>query len=279
MSNEVMSDEIARAAEIISEADSLFITAGAGMGVDSGLPDFRGDDGFWNAYPVYKSSNQSFRDMASADVFLTDPVVAWGFYGHRLNLYRKVVPHEGFRILNEWANRARGGSFVFTSNVDGQFQKTGFSSSHIEECHGSIHYLQCMRGCGQVSSADGCDVVVNEQLRAEGILPSCKDCGGLLRPNILMFDDLWWNDIRHAEQREARLDWLSGGRGKLAIVECGAGCSIPTVRRASESLLKNDNVQLIRINPNDYSVPKEGAIGINMGALDGLKAIDALLTG
>jgi len=160
--------------------------------------------------------------------------------------------------------------------VDGQFQKAGFANSQIEECHGSIHYLQCMRGCGQVSSANGCDVEVNAELRAEGILPSCKDCAGLLRPNILMFDDCWWDDMRQAEQREAQLNWLSGDRGKLAIVECGAGCSIPTVRRTSESLLKNDNAQLIRINPNDYSVP-DGAIGINMGALDGLKAIDALL--
>ena len=82
----------------------------------------------------------------------------------------------------------------------------------------------------------------------------------------------------HAEQRGAGLDWLSGNRAKLAIVECGAGCSIPTVRRTSESILKNNNAQLIKINPNDYSVP-EGVIGINMGALDGLKAIDALLKG
>jgi len=278
MSNENMSNEIVRAAEIISEADSIFITAGAGMGVDSGLPDFRGDDGFWNAYPVFKSSKQSFRDIASANSFFADPVGAWGFYGHRLNLYRKVIPHDGFRILKEWANRARAGSFVFTSNVDGQFQKMGFASSLIEECHGSIHYLQCTRGCGQVGSANAYSIVVNAELRAEGMLPRCRGCGGFLRPNILMFDDWWWDDMRQAEQREARLDWLSGDRGKLAIVECGAGCSIPTVRRTSESLLKNDKAQLIRINPNDYSVP-EGAIGINMGALDGLKAIDALLKG
>ena len=43
--------------QIINEAEAILITAGAGMGVDSGLPDFRGNEGFWNAYPIAKKLN------------------------------------------------------------------------------------------------------------------------------------------------------------------------------------------------------------------------------
>jgi NAD-dependent SIR2 family protein deacetylase len=57
------------------------------------------------------------------------------------------VPHRGFDVLRRLAERA-GRSFVFTSNVDGQFQRAGFPEDSIVECHGSIHSLQCLGDCG-----------------------------------------------------------------------------------------------------------------------------------
>ena len=134
------------AAEQIAKADAIVIAAGAGIGVDSGLPDFRGNDGFWNAYPALAKAQINFTDIANPRVFHQQPELAWGFYGHRLDLYRKTVPHAGFGILKKWTD-AKKGSWVFTSNVDGQFQKAGFAKDQIHECHGSIHYLQCVDEC------------------------------------------------------------------------------------------------------------------------------------
>ena len=51
-----MNESIAHAAELIEQADALVIAAGAGMGVDSGLPDFRGNAGFWNVYPALRAA-------------------------------------------------------------------------------------------------------------------------------------------------------------------------------------------------------------------------------
>ena len=133
---------------IFAEADALVITAGAGMGVDSGLPDFRGNEGFWNAYPAYRDLGYAFVEMACPDRFADDPKVGWGFYGHRLNLYRKTHPHVGFDRLRSYAESLPGGCFVFTSNVDGHFQKSGFTEDQVLECHGSILRWQCFRGCG-----------------------------------------------------------------------------------------------------------------------------------
>ena len=105
----------------------MIVTAGAGMGVDSGLPDFRGAEGFWNAYPVYRKLGLNFEDLANPHWFESDPCLAWGFYGHRLALYRRTGPHAGFEILRRWADAKPQGAFVFTSNVDGQFQRCGLA--------------------------------------------------------------------------------------------------------------------------------------------------------
>src|SRR5262245_857174 len=139
---------VARAAEAVKSASALVITAGAGMGVDSGLPDFRGPEGFWNAYPAYRHLGLGFMDLANPEWFEKDPAVAWGFYGHRLELYRATRPHAGFEIVRRWAESMAEGAFVFTSNVDGHFQRAGFDPERIVECHGSLGWLQCLSACG-----------------------------------------------------------------------------------------------------------------------------------
>ena len=82
-----------------SECEAILIGAGAGMGVDSGLPDFRGKSGFWKAYPPLAKMGVEFEEMANPYWFTKNPSLAWGFYGHRLNLYQKTKPHSGFNIL------------------------------------------------------------------------------------------------------------------------------------------------------------------------------------
>lgn len=94
-----------QAASIIREAEVFIITAGAGMGVDSGLPDFRGEHGFWNAYPAYARLGLSFAQCANPMHFFSNPHFAWGFYGHRTNLYRETIPHAGFHIIRKWIEK------------------------------------------------------------------------------------------------------------------------------------------------------------------------------
>lgn len=139
--------KIEAAAAAIGAADGLLICAGAGMGVDSGLPDFRGRDGFWRAYPPLAKLGLAFEHIANPVWFRKDPGLAWGFYGHRRNLYTQTQPHSGFAILEKWTNAMPAGAFVFTSNVDGHFQKAGFDPARVVEAHGSLHWLQCAAPC------------------------------------------------------------------------------------------------------------------------------------
>lgn len=271
-------DEITRAVQLIQSADRLIISAGAGMGVDSGLPDFRGVIGFWGAFPALASLGKNFQAMANPTLFKTDPELAWGFYGLRLNSYRAVIPHEGFAILRSWASEKNDDYFVFTSNVDGQFQKSGFDEKRMYECHGSIHFLQCVRACrGEYWSADEFTPVVDEKnclLLNEK--PHCPVCGSLARPNIMMFDDTFWLPWRSEFQSIRMRDWLELDR-KTVVIELGAGTAIPTVRAFSERLTRKNQASLIRINTTEAKVGREQDVGIEAGALDALRAIDALL--
>ncbi|PLZ00065.1 NAD-dependent deacetylase [Burkholderia sp. WAC0059] len=271
----VTDDEaLARAVQWLREADGLLVTAGAGMGVDSGLPDFRGAAGFWRAYPALHAEGVRFEDIANLAAFHHDPVRAWGFYGHRLNLYRQTVPHRGFDILRHWGERMEHGAFVFTSNVDGQFQKAGFAEDRIAECHGSIHWLQCADPCSaELWPADGLTLAVDEaRCRLLSPLPRCPRCGAVARPAILMFGDYDWIETRTDRQMAQLRGWLTALCTPV-VVELGAGRAIPTVRYFSE----RHGPRVIRINPRDHVISPRHGIGIAGTARDVLERIDARL--
>jgi len=280
-----MSDEavvIARAAALVEDAEALLICAGAGMGVDSGLPDFRGPEGFWGAYPAARRLGLRFEELANPRWFIEEPRLAWGFYGHRLNLYRATRPHEGFSILRRWAAGAPAGAFVFTSNVDGHFQRAGFAEEQVVECHGSILHLQCSAGCDvEPWSAAGIEVSVDfEALQAAPPLPTCPRCGGLARPNILMFGDFLWDASRSAAQEQRLQAWLAeveASRARLAVICLGSGTAIPTVRYTAERCARGLGGGLLRINPRDAQAPS-GCLSLKTGARAGLRAIDAAMS-
>jgi NAD-dependent SIR2 family protein deacetylase len=277
MTNSEMQTDAAmkQAVQWLREADGLLITAGAGMGVDSGLPDFRGAEGFWQAYPALKADGIHFEDIANPVAFRRDPELAWGFYGHRLNLYRHTTPHAGYGILRKWAEQMRHGAFVFTSNVDVHFAKAGFEEDRIAECHGSIHSLQCADTCTEkLWSADAVQPEIDEErCRLLSAMPTCPNCGAVARPNILMFGDGGWVDS-HSNRQQARLErWLPDVQ-KLVVVELGAGRAIPTVRNLSV----RNGPRVIRINPREFSIDPRKGVGVALAALDALARLDALLS-
>ena len=266
-----------RAAMAISQADAILVGAGAGMGVDSGLPDFRGDEGFWKAYPPFRKLGVSFHEMADPVWFFRDAPQAWGFYGHRRNLYSATTPHEGFRILQDICAHAPYGYFVFTSNVDGHFQKSGFPDQRLVECHGSLQHLQCNEPCCDEIWQSTDEVEVDETtFRAVDPLPQCARCHSVARPNVLMFSDGHWVSDRTHRQQDRYGRWLSElpTECRMVAIEMGAGTAVPTVRFEMERQTRGRFDTLIRINPRE----SHGAnIGIDGGALESLAAIAELL--
>ncbi len=268
---------LSEAAKIIASAEAILVCAGAGLGVDSGLPDYRGAEGFWRAYPAAKKLGLSFEELANPRWFDLDPGLAWGFYGHRFELYRRTSPHPGHAVLLRWAESKKHGYYVFTSNVDGQFQKAGFSDERIVECHGSLLHLQCVKPCCSASWPAPADLrfdVDPETLRLRSEPPRCMSCSGPARPNVLMFDDVRWTDGRSAARQIRFRLWLRGlTRGRLAVIELGAGVAVPTVRTTAEQVASAAGVPIIRINPRNAET-SDGGLSIEAGALEALTLLD-----
>jgi NAD-dependent SIR2 family protein deacetylase len=268
-----------RAVKLTREAEVFVIPAGAGMGVDSGLPDFRGNHGFWKAYPAYDRLGLSFAECATPRHFADDPHFAWGFYGHRTNLYRNTIPHDGFHIIKKWIEKNSADYFVVTSNVDGQFQKAGYAEEQMLEVHGSIHWLQCQRRCNDRIWRNKEVFQIDETtMRACDPIPHCAACGRVSRPNILMFGDSSWLQERVIEQNHAFERFIKANTDRnMVVIEMGAGTAISTIRTASERLgRKLKHATVIRINPRE---PRIGSPHISMtcGALEGLQRIDNML--
>ena len=165
--------------------------------------------------------------------------------------------------------------FVFTSNVDGHFQSSGFPEDRIYECHGSLQHFQCTEHCHDIWKPQKLPLTIDlDNFVTNGELPTCPTCGSIARPNILMFSDGGWRSHRSDEQEDRLRDWLAPlNSSPLAIIEIGAGLAVPTVRYFSESILQQHlNSTLIRINPDDPFGPDE-TISIPLGALDALMQI------
>lgn len=267
------------AARVLRSAGAVVVTAGAGMSVDSGLPDFRGDEGFWKAYPMLGQRGLNFIRMANPTWFAREPSLAWGFYGHRHALYRDTTPHDGYRALLSMRALLNVPFFVYTSNVDGHFLRAGFQEDEIVECHGSIHHFQCLRVCREDVWEAG-DVVFDvcpDTLSIQTEPPLCPFCGRLARPAVLMFGDGGWVESRTRTQMGHYADFIRENSSKtVAVIEVGAGVHVPNVRNQSERLARSLNATLIRINPRDLEGPA-GMVPLRSGARDALVGIEEAL--
>jgi len=209
------------AAKALASARAIVITAGSQIGIDKEIDDMKTDEDFWNEYPALKKLGLAFRNISNPGLFLRDCELAWGFHGHRMNFYRELEPQEDLRILKHLSENVQYGVFIITGNVDGQFQKAGFSENRIVECNGSMNFLQCIspfkcaqKGTPLLSNALNplVNVVIDPvTMRADRrTIPKCpsENCVELARPNILMFNDLDWVPDRTLRQENRFHEWI-----------------------------------------------------------------------
>uniref|UniRef100_A0A6A7G102 NAD-dependent protein deacetylase n=1 Tax=Hirondellea gigas TaxID=1518452 RepID=A0A6A7G102_9CRUS len=206
--------EIAKAAHLLKSASSLLVIAGAGMCVDSGLPDYRSPNGFWNDYKPIRKLGISLTEMSESDWFRTNINLAWGFYAHRIKMYSATKPHNGFQIIKNLADHLPLGHFVFTSNIDSQFQAAGFPEDRIFESHGSLQFTQCRSNCSNAKILrNKLQLRFNpnsfELLNPENI-DKCEICGDFRRPNVSFFSDSdqTYNSKRIEKQKSRLITWL-----------------------------------------------------------------------
>lgn len=143
------------------------------MSTESGIPDFRSATGIWAEVDPY--------EVASIQSFRRDPARVWRFYRERIQLLREAEPNAAHYALAELERRGLVEAIV-TQNIDTLHTRAG--SRDVVEVHGSIRSAQCM-GCLWSESADA----LSAQLDAVE-LPSCPQCGEILKPGVVMFGEL-----------------------------------------------------------------------------------------
>ena len=153
--------------EIVSGGKRIVFFGGAGVSTESGIPDFRSEDGLYRTrYGV------SPETVLSAGYFQAHTAEFYRFYRDKM-LPLAAQPNPVHRKLAEWEREGKLLAVV-TQNIDGLHQKAG--SRRVYELHGSIHRNTCLR-CGKKFSAQAI-------VRAEGV-PHC-DCGGLIKPDVVL---------------------------------------------------------------------------------------------
>jgi len=178
------------AAQLIRGSDGLIITAGAGMGVDSGLPDYRTSKGLYTAACESKIVVGEFSQMGSALFLEVNPQGFWGFQWWLYQQFIDATPHAGYKRLLQMASSRNHGYIVYTSNVDQYFVRAGFAANRVFECHGSMKWLQCARNCHYALYPTHQAYIDMKTLNKT--VPLCPQCGFHLRPNTMMFDDMHW---------------------------------------------------------------------------------------
>lgn len=298
-------DSVAACAELLRCCDTLLIAAGAGMSVDSGLPDYRGKNGWDSLFPSLAAQGLTYTAIASSKCLESDPSLFWAWHAHAWKMFSEASPHAGYGFLLQLAKEKTGGYFVFTSNVDEHFVRAGFDQSRIVECHGSLNRVQCSKtlehGIWKAQPQIGQVRYNHMTFRAEDAsIPRCKAhrCDGIARPNVLLFEDLMWNPARTSLQLDAFTKWKTARMGtaasssnaadraqKVVILEIGVGLSVPTVSAQCDKFFfdlytQDCETTLIRINPDrppHSALPPSRQIHLQTGALDALTALSAYI--
>ena len=160
-------------AALIREHQPCVVLTGAGVSTESGIPDFRSPTGIWAEVDPF--------EVASIRAFRRDPARVWSFYRERIDLLRRAEPNAAHEALAELERRGWVEAIV-TRNIDTLHSRAG--SREVVEVHGSIRSAQCP-GCLWTEPA----AAVLAQLETRG-LPSCSQCGEVLKPGVVMFGEL-----------------------------------------------------------------------------------------
>lgn len=248
--------------DLITNTDAIALFAGAGMGVDSGLEQYRSTDGTWTKHIEHAGQKIKLIDLMTHAAFEEQPTLAWSFIQSQIKKYSTTEPHIGFSLLLDLIKEKD--YFVITSNIDAHFQKAGYDPLKIYECHGSIFNMQCL----DILERDIFPTPFNEPI------PKCPKCGGNCRPNVMLFGDWLWIPENSIRQQLRYIEWQKKNKNKtILIIEIGAGKTIATIRKQAESLAESKHT-LIRVNPKDFEVTKPNYIGFEMGALEWIEIIN-----
>jgi NAD-dependent deacetylase len=210
----------------------VLVITGAGVSAESGIPTFRGKDGYWRNLDPAK--------LATPEAFARDPNLVWDWYRERRQRIRKAQPNPAHRAIADLALQADEFLLV-TQNVDDLHLRAGLPAEKMVQIHGDIFMTRCSRCEFRRYEHE------QEQEQDGGSLPKCPECGALMRPGVVWFGEQL--DLRKIGTVE---NFVTGGDCDLVIVAGTSalfGYIIDWALRA-----RGQADQLIEVNPEETSL-------------------------
>lgn len=227
----------------------VVVLTGAGVSAESGIPTFRGQEGYWTVGSrVYQP-----QELATLEAFEAMPDEVWAWYLYRRGVCRAAAPNAGHHALVALEQALGERMRLVTQNVDGLHRRAGSSEARLYEIHGRIDRMRCARECTPARDPIPAEVdVAWARGRALGALErgllKCPRCGSPSRPHVLWFDESY---------DEERYFFLSASRaaaeaGLLVVVGTSGATTLPhrmveTVARAGRGLL------VLNADPSPFS--------------------------
>lgn len=169
----VREDKIKQLKELIAESNNIVFLGGAGVSTESGIPDFRSGAGIYNT-----ESGTKYRpiDIIAHDFFIEHPEDFYDFYKRKL-IYPDARPNKAHKALVRLERQGKLKAII-TQNIDNLHQEAG--SKCVIELHGSVFRNYCM-DCGKKFNI--------EYIAAQEGVPHCDRCGGIVRPDIVLYEE------------------------------------------------------------------------------------------
>lgn len=238
--------------ELIKNADAILVGAGAGLSSSAGIDYSK--ESFKKKFPeLVKSYGMTDMYTSSFYEFNTEEE-RWSYWAKHIN-YSFIAPSplEAYKNLFEIVKNKN--YFVITTNVDGQFEKSGFAHDKVFEVQGSYGKMQCSVGCHNKLYDN--TKLVNDMLKSKDnlkidseLVPKCPVCGRKMEINIrkdaFFVEDDNWHKLNNTYEK-----FINDNKNKkLVLIELGVGFNTPGIIRFPFEQLAyaNDNVTLIRIN-------------------------------
>lgn len=202
MDNNTIDFKLAKFKDMVEESDNIVFFGGAGVSTESGIPDFRSEDGLYNQKSEYKYPPEY---MLSHTCYAKDPEEFFKYYKDKFNTFG-YEPNAAHKKLAELEQRGKLKAVV-TQNVDGLHQRAG--SKTVYELHGSALKNYC-QSCGKLYSAE-------DVFNSAEIIPRCT-CGGIIKPDVVLYEECLDDDvIQNAVQAIAAADMLIVGGTSLTV--------------------------------------------------------------
>ncbi len=255
----------------------LVALTGAGVSAESGIPTFRGNDGFWRI----GSRDYQPQEIATMETFRQYPEKVWQWYLYRLGLCRSAAPNPGHEALAAMEAGLGGRFTLITQNVDGLHLAAGNTHARTLEIHGNLSYMRCARECTPgitplplPGTRRDRDTPLTE---AETTQLHCPSCGGWGRPHVLWFDEIY---NEHYYRAQTALGAAS--RATLLLVAGTSGATNLPNRIVYLAARRGVTIIEINIAPSPFSRLVTGSPGgefIQAPAGEVLPEVAALVSG